>query len=123
MGLNNTQSRLIAIIGVISCLFLLSLFTNYIQYTTPHSNYIPHKTQDSLQYQIDSLKKSNLYLYDSISKYQNKIIEKDIRISNLYIKLQNEKTKNKQLVDAVDGWTDDDIIEFFSNRYNQDSIK
>ena len=104
-------------------LLVISLVINYIKFTTPHSNYIPHKTQDSLQYQIDSLKKSNLYLYDSISKYQNKIIEKDIRISNLYIKLQNEKTKNKQLVDAVDGWTDDDIIEFFSNRYNQDSIK
>lgn len=104
-------------------LLIISLFYNYIQHTTPHSNYLPRKTQDSLQYKIDSLKGINISLYDSILIYQNKIIEKDNRISNLYTKLQNEKEKTKQLVDAVDGWTDDDIIEFFSNRYNQDSIK
>lgn len=104
-------------------LLIISLIYNYIQYTTPHSDYLSHKTQDSLQYKIDSLKELNISLYDSISLYQNEITEKDNRISNLYIKLQNEKTKNKQLVDAVDGWTDDDIIEFFSTRYNQDSIK
>lgn len=90
----------------------------------PHSNNsLNNNIQDSLQHQIDSLKQSNIILFDLIDTYKTKISTRDTQINQLYIKLQHEKDKNQKLVNSVDYWTDNDIIQFFSNRYNQDTIK
>lgn len=111
-------------------MFLIAVVLFFVFLPPRNTPYFPvdnsqHK-QDSLQHRIDSLLNDNNILFDSINELNNGILLRNTKIDKLQIRLKNEQEKNKQLVNSVDGWTDDDIIQFFSNRYDRfipDSVK
>lgn len=110
-------------------MFLIAVVLFFVFLPPRNTPYFPvdnsqHK-QDSLQHRIDSLSNNNI-LFDSINELNNGILLRNIKIDKLQIRLKNEQEKTKQLVNSVDGWTDNDIIQFFSNRYDRfipDSVK
>ncbi len=84
----------------------------------PSINLSIYKHQiDSLQYNIDSLKKCNDSIYTDILELNAEREYYNDQIINLQKQLKNEKKKTQSLVDAVDTWSDNDVQWFFANRY------
>lgn len=72
-----------------------------------------------LQVQADSLEQANTALKTKIDRHYSQIekIEKEIENKNNIIsKLQSDVEKN---INAIDSTKYDDLVRFFTNRYNQ----
>jgi len=98
---------------LVVAIFIQSIIIN------PVEEYNYENIIDSLQLEIDSLKKDNKLIYYSISKLNLKIEKYDLQVTNLNKQLKNERCKTQERADAVDAWFNNDIKWFFEQRYDR----
>lgn len=72
---------------------------------------------EALEAKVDSLHAENSELINESKLLEDKIAEYDVKISKLNVKINVIKNETKQKVDAVDFFGDDELEQFFANRY------
>jgi hypothetical protein len=72
---------------------------------------------DSLQNEIDSVENANIVLDGHIDKVDNEINVVETRVTTITKNITEIKNKTNEKVDAVNTYTANDLIWFFTNRY------
>lgn len=86
---------------------------------TPYTSKI-----EALERKVDSLHTQNVSLQKEADSLEVKMNEYDNRIKNLNYTINVIKKETKAKLDAIDDFGDDELEQFFANRYRQykDSI-
>jgi|TARA_R110001606_G_scaffold233984_1_gene381614 hypothetical protein len=74
----------------------------------------------TLEQKIDSLHSLNLNLKDSADSLTLRVSLYDEKIKNLNIKIYAIKKETQRQLNAVDNFGNDELEQFFSNRYGYD---
>jgi deoxyribose-phosphate aldolase len=72
---------------------------------------------DSLQNEIDSVENANIVLDGHIDKVDNEITQVETRVTKINKTITEIKIQTNEKVDAVNTYTANDLIWFFTNRY------
>ncbi len=72
---------------------------------------------DSLQNEIDSVENANIVLDGHIDKVDNELTQVETRVITINKNITELKTQTNEKVDAVNTYTANDLIWFFTNRY------
>jgi chromosome segregation ATPase len=72
---------------------------------------------DSLQNEIDSVENANVVLDGHIAKVDDEINIVETRVTTINKTITEIKTQTNEKVDAVNTYTANDLIWFFTNRY------
>jgi uncharacterized protein YlxW (UPF0749 family) len=72
---------------------------------------------DSLQNEIDSVENANVVLDGHIEKVDNELTQVETRVITINKNITEIKNKTNEKVDAVNTYTANDLIWFFTNRY------
>lgn len=72
---------------------------------------------DSLQNEIDSVENANVVLDGHIDKVDDEINIVETRVTKINKTITEIKTQTNEKVDAVNTYTANDLIWFFTNRY------
>jgi len=72
---------------------------------------------DSLQNEIDSVENANVVLDGHIEKVENELTQVETRVITINKNITEIKNKTNEKVDAVNTYTANDLIWFFTNRY------
>ncbi len=72
---------------------------------------------DSLQNEIDSVENANVVLDGHIDKVDNELTQVETRVITINKNITELKTQTNEKVDAVNTYTANDLIWFFTNRY------
>lgn len=124
MELNNKIKNWLSIIGFIAFIYItihVTLLINNKQHNNIISNIELEKKH--LQIERDSLKTAYIILQEKNIVFYEQLSKKEIIIDGLQKRLKNEQEKNKQLVNSINSWTNEDILHFFTNRYNTNNNK
>ena len=112
------------IIGFIAFIYITIHVTLLIN-NKQHNNIISdiELEKKHLQIERDSLKTAYIILQEKNIVFYEQLSKKEIIIDGLQKRLKNEQEKNKQLVNSINSWTNEDILHFFTNRYNTNNNK
>lgn len=102
--------NLLAIIG--ACIVVLVFFQKKEDYVAEYNAKI-----EALEAKVDSLHSENTTLEKESKLLEDKIADYDQRIKNLNVQIKVIKNETKQKIDAVDFFGDDELEQFFANRY------
>jgi peptidoglycan hydrolase CwlO-like protein len=72
---------------------------------------------DSLQKEIDSVETANKVIDTHIDKVDNQITEVETRVININKNITEIKNNTHEKVNAINSYTANDLIWFFTNRY------
>ena len=72
---------------------------------------------DSLQNEIDSVENANVVLDGHIEKVDNELTQVETRVITINKNITEIKNNTHEKVDAVNTYTANDLIWFFTNRY------
>lgn len=106
----------LVIIG--ACIIVYTFFDKKESYVKEYDAQI-----EALEAKVDSLHAKNDSLVIKADSLGLKLIESDKRIEKLNTKIYVIKKETKKQLDAVNNFSDDELEQFFTNRYQQsDSI-
>ena len=77
---------------------------------------------EELNVEIDSLKQENRFYSQTVDSLKVDIGEYKTKVNLLNTRIHVIKKQTQQQINNVDSFGDDELEEFFTNRYNKDSI-
>lgn len=111
------------IIGILIFIFLLGVggFFGYRKYISDYSA-LENQIQES-KLVVDSLKNANLILEKKITVFEDNIDKIDRDISKIDKDIIKFKKETNEKISNVDSYTTSELQQFFTNRYNTDTIR